>query len=124
VDRIHVPETRRRQKLGSLAGLEKSIKEHGLLHPLIVDDDLTLIAGARRLEAVKRLGFIEVEVRRWGQLTEEERDAIEVQENVCREDLDPYEKSARRWREMRSAAEAMANGSFGAEVHRNPKGGG
>jgi ParB family chromosome partitioning protein len=48
---------RHRKELGDIAALAKSIAEVGLLQPLVVTDDLRLVAGARRLAAVKELGW-------------------------------------------------------------------
>ncbi len=45
-----------RRDLGDIDELAASIRESGLLHPVCVDVRLNLIAGARRIEAVKRLG--------------------------------------------------------------------
>ena len=51
-----------RKNLGSLKGLEKSISEYGLLHPIVITPEGVLIAGLRRLEAVKQLGWREIPV--------------------------------------------------------------
>jgi ParB/RepB/Spo0J family partition protein len=59
IDSIIV-ENRFRRKLGDLRTLMLSIQEVGLLHPIVVNKGNSLIAGARRLEACKRLGFKEV----------------------------------------------------------------
>ncbi len=53
-----------RKDLGDLRSLEASIRDIGLLHPVVVDDNNNLIAGLRRLEACKRLGWANVPVRR------------------------------------------------------------
>lgn len=42
--------------------LVESIKTNGLLHPLIVDQDLRIISGERRFNAYKYLGLKEIEV--------------------------------------------------------------
>jgi ParB family chromosome partitioning protein len=47
---------RRRQDLGDIEDLAGSIRDHGLLQPVTVTADNTLICGARRLAAVKLLG--------------------------------------------------------------------
>jgi ParB/RepB/Spo0J family partition protein len=55
---------RHRHDLGDLAGLAKSIKEVGLLHPIVVDKHGALIAGSRRLRACTDiLGWSEVPIR-------------------------------------------------------------
>ncbi len=53
---------RYRRDLGDLAGLAASIKEIGLLHPIVVRSDGRLIAGERRLQACKLLGWKTVPV--------------------------------------------------------------
>ena len=50
-----------RQDLGSVDDLVESIREVGLLHPIVVDVKNNLIAGERRLQACARLGMKEVE---------------------------------------------------------------
>ena len=47
---------RYRKNLGDIKSLAASIKELGLLHPIVVRPDGRLIAGERRLAACKRLG--------------------------------------------------------------------
>ena len=46
-----------RHDLGDLQGLAKSIREFGLLRPVLITPDDRLIAGRRRLEACKLLGW-------------------------------------------------------------------
>ena len=66
VDRLPISKikvrSRYRKDLGDLAGLAASIKELGLLHPVVVRDDGRLIAGERRLAACKLLGWKTVPV--------------------------------------------------------------
>lgn len=84
---------RLREDYGDIDGLANSIMEHGLFHPLTVDADSNLVAGERRLRALKQLGFLEVEVRRWNTLTELERRELELEENIRRKDLTEIERS-------------------------------
>ena len=53
---------RYRQDLGDLRTLSLSIEEVGLLHPVVVTPDGRLIAGQRRLEACRELGWIDIPV--------------------------------------------------------------
>jgi ParB family chromosome partitioning protein len=46
-----------RRDLGDIPGLSESIREFGLLRPLLITPDNRLIAGRRRLEACKLLGW-------------------------------------------------------------------
>jgi ParB family chromosome partitioning protein len=47
---------RHRRDLGDIAALARNIEEVGLLHPIVVRPDGTLVAGERRLAAFKDLG--------------------------------------------------------------------
>jgi N6-adenosine-specific RNA methylase IME4 len=53
---------RHRRDLGDIKGLAESIAELGLLQPIVVRLDGTLIAGERRLQAVKSLGWTDIPV--------------------------------------------------------------
>jgi ParB family transcriptional regulator, chromosome partitioning protein len=74
--------------------LARSIKEHGLLEPLVVrkrsEGEFEIVAGERRWRAAQRAGLREVMVVVRDVST---RDAFELAliENVQREDLDPIE---------------------------------
>jgi ParB family chromosome partitioning protein len=94
VARIRVGK-RCRQDMGDLAALAKSIQAVGLLQPLVVRPDLQLVAGARRLAAVKELGWEKVPVH----VVTELDDALaalraEHDENTCRKDFTVGEKLA------------------------------
>lgn len=52
-----------REEIGDIGSLVRSIEKVGLMHPVVVTPDKKLIAGRRRLEAVKRLGWTDVPVR-------------------------------------------------------------
>jgi ParB-like chromosome segregation protein Spo0J len=51
---------RARADLGDISSLARSIEKVGLLHPVVVDTDGTLIAGARRIAAFTMLGRDEI----------------------------------------------------------------
>lgn len=51
---------RARKDMGDLRALAHSIARHGLLHPVVVKSDGTLVAGHRRIEAVKLIGWTEI----------------------------------------------------------------
>ena len=48
--------------MGDLVALAQSIEDVGLLHPIVITPDYRLIAGRRRLEAYKTLGWTEIPV--------------------------------------------------------------
>lgn len=56
--------TRFRKDPGNLEALVKSIQEIGLLHPVVISYEDELIAGWRRLEACKKLGWNRIPVTR------------------------------------------------------------
>lgn len=86
---------RHRQRLGDLQPLAESIRRVGLLHPVVVTEGGKLIAGQRRLEACRLLGWTEVPVNAVTDL-DEARLALEAErdENTCRLDMAPSEKVA------------------------------
>jgi hypothetical protein len=49
-----------RKDLGDIEALANSIKDVGLLHPIVVNENNELVAGHRRIEAAKKLGWNEV----------------------------------------------------------------
>jgi ParB family transcriptional regulator, chromosome partitioning protein len=49
-----------RKDLGDIDSLAQSIQDIGLLHPIVVNENNQLVAGQRRLEAYKRLGWSEI----------------------------------------------------------------
>ncbi|WP_445436144.1 ParB N-terminal domain-containing protein [Candidatus Borreliella tachyglossi] len=52
-----------RQHLGDTDSLKESIKKHGLIYPIIIDKNKNLVAGFRRYQVLKELGYKEVEVK-------------------------------------------------------------
>ncbi len=86
--RLHFDETK-------LAELSESIKEHGIIQPLIVtkrEGGYELIAGERRLQAAKRAGLtmVPVVVREAGN---QEKLELAIIENIQRHDLNPIEEA-------------------------------
>src|SRR3954467_4078619 len=61
IDQIIVGE-RHRRDMGDIAVLATSMAELGLLQPIVVRPDNTLIAGERRLRAAQQLGWTEIPV--------------------------------------------------------------
>lgn len=91
VDSIVVGE-RYRKDIGDIDALAASIAELGLLHPPVVREDNVLIVGARRLAAVKKLGWENIPVRVAADFDDTLRFLrAERDENTCRKDLLPSE---------------------------------
>jgi len=89
-------QTRTQFDFEKIQSLANSIKTTGLLNPIIVvqkDDHYVLIAGERRLRAVKLLNQTEILafVKPDQSLSEEEKVLITATENLQREDLSPIE---------------------------------
>lgn len=81
-----------RKELGDLAPLMASIEEVGILQPIVITAEGKLIAGARRLEAAKRLGWDEVPVWVADNVINTAKELIaERDENTCRLDMKPSE---------------------------------
>jgi ParB family chromosome partitioning protein len=80
-----------RQDLGDLTKLMESLRANGLINPILVNSNRELIAGHRRLEAAKRLGWQYIEAT----VTEAESDAEllekELDENIHRRNLSAME---------------------------------
>jgi ParB family transcriptional regulator, chromosome partitioning protein len=79
-----------------MAQLVKSIKEHGILEPLLVrpmeSGSYELVAGERRLRAAQELNLSEVPVISKN-LTDNEALQVSLMENLQREDLNPVEET-------------------------------
>lgn len=79
-----------------LQDLSQSIKENGLIQPIIVsplgDNTYELIAGERRLEASKMAGLKEIPVV-IREVSSREKLVFAIIENVQREDLTPMEEA-------------------------------
>jgi ParB-like chromosome segregation protein Spo0J len=61
--------------------IARSIQEFGFTNPLLVDDDLQVIAGHGRLLAAKKLGIAEVPVVRLSHLTPAQKRAYVLADN-------------------------------------------
>lgn len=79
-----------------LQELTDSIREHGILQPLVVtkqgDNQYELIAGERRFQAAKRIGLatVPVVIR---DVTEQQKLELAIIENIQRHNLNPIEEA-------------------------------
>jgi ParB family chromosome partitioning protein len=94
-----------RKDLGDISGLMESLKTHGQLTPIIINRDYELIAGFRRLQAAKKLGWKSIEAVMIDKPTEQQKLEVEIEENVQRLDL---------------SAEEIAEGMARLDRLRNP----
>jgi ParB family chromosome partitioning protein len=91
-----VPSPQPRRRFENLEALAESIREKGVLQPLLVrplgDGRYAVVAGERRYRAAKMAGLAEVPVRVLD-LSEKEARLLALVENLQREDLNPYEET-------------------------------
>jgi len=102
-----------RKDYGNIDELADSIKERGLLHPILVRPKgellFELVAGGRRFAAIKRLGWTEVPVRIIEGEDELSLRTYELLENVMRKDLTWQEQVALTQEIHRLEAERKGN---------------
>jgi len=108
-----------RADLGDLNELIESLRERGLINPITVAKDGTLIAGARRLAAAKELEWVQVPVHVWRPGTASEILAVERDENTCRLALTPGEEEQtwQRYRELIAAERQAADNGNKPDGH-------
>ena len=78
---------RQRRELRSVPELAESIRAVGLINPPVVTRDLVLVAGERRLEACRSLGWTAIPVQYSDEIDPTLLHLIELEENVKRLDL-------------------------------------
>jgi ParB family chromosome partitioning protein len=104
IDSIVINE-RHRKDLGDIKELAASIDDLGLIHPVVVTPDHHLVAGERRLAALRSLGWDTVPVTVIHTLNgAADLLQAEADENTCRKDFAPTEAAAVR----RAVTEALA----------------
>jgi len=90
-------EGRHRTDLGDIKSLAASIDDIGLIHPVVVTPENKLVAGGRRMAAMRSLGWDTIPVTVIHTLNGAV-DALqaELDENTCRKDLNPVEAAGLR----------------------------
>ena len=94
------PQIRRDFNEEEIASLAASIEEHGLIQPVVVvreGGSYVLVAGERRLRAVKRLGWASVPAIVISEKDQQRIRLIQLIENVQRKDLSLVEKAEGIW---------------------------
>ena len=82
-----VVKNRVRKDIGNLDALMESMSKFGQLHPITVNSKLQLIAGNRRLEAAKRLGWLTIDATIKNVKNKAELLEMEIEENIQRKDF-------------------------------------
>lgn len=78
---------RQRRELVNIEELAESIRTVGLIHAPVIDEEMRLVSGERRLTACKSLGWTHIPVQFASDLDPTELHLIELEENVKRVDL-------------------------------------
>ena len=86
IDQIKI-KNRVRKDLSDLDNLKDSLKRYGLLNPITVTADYNLIAGHRRLEAAKQLGWTTINAIVVPVDDEVTKLEMELEENTQRKDF-------------------------------------
>lgn len=86
---INIPPGRRKMDPDHVKELANSIRETTLINPITINRNNTLIAGLHRLEAVKSLGWEEIECT-VSNMDELRDNLVEIDENLVRKELDPF----------------------------------
>ena len=76
-----------RKDLGDIDNLSESLKRYGQISPILISKKNILIAGERRLEAAKRLGWRTINATISESSGELDRLELEVEENIQRRDF-------------------------------------
>ncbi len=80
-----------RKSLGDLTPLAESLRKHGLMNPIVITPQHELIAGHRRLEAARQLGWETIPARIVDQTNVVELMELELDENIHRKSLNTDE---------------------------------
>jgi ParB family chromosome partitioning protein len=80
-----------RRDMGDIEALSESLKRYGQISPIVISKKNVLIAGGRRLEAAKRLGWRTINAVISESSDELDRLELEVEENIQRHDFNMEE---------------------------------
>ena len=76
-----------RKDLGNLDDLKDSLRIYGLLNPITLNRKNELIAGERRLEAAKQIGWTNINANIIDNISDIEQLEIEIEENNQRKEF-------------------------------------
>ena len=80
-----------RREMGDIDSLAESMKRYGQISPIVINKKNILIAGGRRLEAAKHLGWRTINAIISESADELRRLELEVEENIQRHDFNTEE---------------------------------
>ena len=107
IDDIKVKK-RIRKDLGDLEALKDSLRRYGLMNPITLNSKYELIAGQRRLEAAKQLGWTTIQVN----ILESAQDKISQLEMELEENTQRYDFSDEELLAGYAALEKLRNPGF------------
>lgn len=107
ISAVHVGD-RQRKEYNNIESMAESLKTRGQLTPILVKPNGELVAGGRRLRAATMLGWTEIWAAVKEVLSDHEAQALELEENIKREDLLWWERvlAVERYHRMREALDA------------------
>ena len=76
-----------RKDLGDLEDLKNSLRRYGLLNPITLNGKYELVAGERRLEAAKAIGWTNINANIIDNLSELSQLEMEIEENNQRKEF-------------------------------------
>ncbi len=76
-----------RQDLGDLEALKNSLRTYGLLNPITLNEKHELIAGERRLQAAKQLGWTNINAVILSNMSDIDELEMELEENNQRKEF-------------------------------------
>jgi ParB family chromosome partitioning protein len=85
-------DNRIRRNLDGVEALADSIQRLGLIHPIVISRDNLLIAGERRLTAVRSLGWTHINAQYIDEIDPDDWEDIELEENIKRLDIEWQER--------------------------------
>lgn len=106
---IIIGEGRQRSGEIDISDLIPSIRERGVINPIVVRENLELVAGERRTRAALAIGLAQVPVRYYSSLDTVELRIIELEENERRQDL-PWKDQVRAIAELHGLYAKRAEG--------------
>lgn len=76
-----------RKDLGNLDDLKDSLRTYGLLNPITINSKYQLIAGERRLQAAKAIGWTSINANIIDNISEVDELEMEIEENNQRKEF-------------------------------------
>jgi ParB family chromosome partitioning protein len=116
-------EGRQRNDLPNLDELADSINRLGLIHPIVITRQNTLVAGERRLAACANLGHTHISAQYTDELEESRLHEIELEENIKRSNLTWQEEcqAIYNYHNLRKASEPTWTQEDTGVVSGNPR---